>query len=139
MASSHGKKASLLTFIAAFFFLFGSVVEGAAFQDMTCKPVISTGKEPKTCKTMPLDEGRAKIICGGQPLETNTGLMYDCMLVVRDQGLSTPYAHTSRIWHCTADDFKTYLFNQDFFMDAVRCDLVCGRCEGNWEAAASPR
>jgi hypothetical protein len=133
------KKTNPMAWMVALIFLVGSAGEGAAFQEMTCKAGIPAGGASKTCKTIAISEGEARMVCGNRNAKTDTAITYHCTLAVRDQGASTPYAHTSRIWHCTADDLKIYVFNQDFSMDTARCALVCGRCEGNWEAAKPPR
>lgn len=132
------RKVNLLTFITAFAFLLVSIGKGTAFQDMTCKSRLSTGEKPIKCITFKIDEGRTRIACGGQPLEKDSDRIYNCSLVVRGHGSSAPYAHTSTVWQCVSNDLRKYLFDQDFITDAVRCNLVCGRCEGNWEASAFP-
>jgi hypothetical protein len=109
----------------------------ASSPDMTCKEKENPAQTAAVCRIRPLSETETEITC----LPTiNAGvahLTYVCSYRVRDWAQPSPYAHTSQVWTCTAGEVRVYLFDQDFYADAIRCSALCGRCDAGWQPAKS--
>jgi len=120
-------------FVAATLFCFAYPVIPAQCQDLTCQGEAS--RTAAVCRTRPLGEAKAEIVCllAGQSAPSRT---YVCAYQIRGWGAtSSPYAHTSRVWTCEGGTAPVYLFEQDYHVDASRCDILCGRCHSGWRPA----
>ncbi len=118
---------------AAAFWFFAGTALAAPFQDMVCKG--KSSRMAAICRAKPLGEAKDEIIClsAGQD---DSPRIYRCAYQIRDWGAtSSPYAHTSRVWTCRGGEDSVYLFEQDYHIDANRCDILCGRCNSGWRPA----
>jgi hypothetical protein len=114
-------------------FLLGHHEKASGDPTMICQDKDRMGKVAQTCGTKALNDHEADIICDLMALDPSVHLLYTCKIITRDWAPPSPYAHVSRIWHCTSGDLKKLLFDQDFSNDAIRCRLVCGPCDRGWQ------
>jgi hypothetical protein len=122
-----------LIMIIAVFFLWGHQENACSDQNMICPTEGSPANEIPACKTRLLSDDEAEVTCAPTITAPQVRLAYRCAAVVRDWTQPSPYAHASRIWTCTSGHFKTLLFDQDFTIDATRCNQTCGRCATGWQ------
>ena len=118
--------------IFSLFCFFASAV--FAFQNKICTSPPSSSKSGRTfCKTHAADNNMVKIVCESTLNKDIT--IYTCTTMIRDWGKSSsPYAHTSIIWRCVNGGKESFLFDQDFKQDDIRCDIICGKCAKTWKA-----
>jgi len=105
-----------------------------AFQNMVCS---SSGKTDQVVCTSAQQEknGVVKITCLAPRSSEDTSPAYTCAKATRDWGQSSsPYAHTSTLWRCANGSREIFIFAADFDSDALRCDIVCGKCPTTWRA-----
>jgi hypothetical protein len=117
--------------------LFGPDESAYGNRFLICRHKDQGNKVIQTCQTDVLNEQESEVLCENRVSVPAVHHRYVCTMTARDWAQPSPYAHTSRVRQCTSGDSRTLLFDQDFSDDAVRCHLICGRCETGWQPKKS--
>ena len=103
-----------------------------AYEDLVCRTGEAKSKAA-VCRSSAVQADAVNVACEPSVKNGGKNRLYVCSPKVRDWSQPSPYAHTSRIWLCVHEEANIHLFDSDFSDDGLRCDLLCGRCEGRWQ------
>ena len=100
---------------------------------MVCRDEDPAEKVTWTCETRLPTDGESEVICHNRAVDPSVHIRFVCSIITRNWAAPSPYAHVSRVWTCASGDVKKLLFDKDFSDDAMRCNLICGRCSTSWQ------